>query len=66
MARAHTGTAINTLVGIAQNGESEGARVNAADILLSRGWGRPAQPHTGEDGEGDIRITMRTILEGKK
>jgi hypothetical protein len=25
------------------------ARVSAASALLDRGWGRPAQPHTGED-----------------
>ena len=26
-----------------------GARIQAIAILLDRGWGRPAQPHTGED-----------------
>ena len=39
------------------------ARVSAAQALLDRGWGKPAQPHTGEDG--DIRVTIRTITEGK-
>jgi len=49
-------------------GEDEPAStsVAAAKILLDRGWGVPAQPHTGADGEGDIRITVRHILEGKK
>lgn len=42
------------------------ASVAAARILLDRGWGAPAQPVTGEDGEGGIEITIRHILEGKK
>jgi hypothetical protein len=39
------------------------ARVSAAQALLDRGWGKPAQPHTGEDDK-DIRITIRQIVEG--
>ena len=66
LARSHTELAIQTLAGIARNGTSEGARVSAAGDLLDRGWGRSAQPHTGADGEGDIRITLRQIIEGKK
>ena len=40
------------------------ARLQAIDILLDRGWGKPAQTpktHTGEDR--DVRVTVRT--EGK-
>ena len=33
-----------------------------AAALLDRGWGKPAQPHTGEDG--NIRVVIRTITEG--
>jgi hypothetical protein len=40
------------------------ARVQACGLLLERGWGKPAQPVTGADGEGDIRITIRQILDG--
>ena len=54
---------IQTLAGIARNSTSDAARVSAAQALLDRGWGKPAQPHTGEDG--DIRVTLRTITEGK-
>jgi len=39
------------------------ARVQAAVALLDRGWGRPAQAHTGENGEGDIRVTIRQIVD---
>jgi hypothetical protein len=41
---------------------SPAARVQAANILLDRGWGRPPQAHTGEDGD-DIRVTIRQIVE---
>ena len=40
------------------------ARVQAASILLDRGWGKPPQPHTGEDDK-DIRITVRNITESR-
>jgi hypothetical protein len=35
--------------------------------LLDRGYGKPESmlKHSGADG-GDIRVTIRTILEGKK
>ena len=64
LARGYTATVIRTLGGIAENGESESARVSACAQLLDRGWGRPPQPHTGGDGE-DIKVTIRTIIEGK-
>ena len=66
LARGYTEMAINTLGGIASNGESDAARVSACAQLLDRGWGRPAQPVTGKDGEEDIRVTIRTIIEGPK
>ena len=37
--------------------------MQAANILLDRGWGKPPQPHTGEDGK-DIRVVIRHIVEG--
>jgi len=63
-ARAHSIEAIQTLAGVARNGKQEAARVAAAIALLDRGWGRPPQTHTGEDGEGDIRVTIRHIVQG--
>lgn len=41
-------------------------RVQAIEALWNRGFGKPATPHTGADGEGDIRITIRNIIEEKK
>lgn len=39
----HVETAIKTLSDIAQNGESESARVSAATAILDRAYGRPGQ-----------------------
>jgi len=58
-ARKHTNTAIKTLVGIATQAKAPpAARVTAAQVLLDRGWGKAAQPHTGEDGEGPLVIQV--------
>jgi hypothetical protein len=65
LARQWTQASIESLGGIATSGQNEGARVAACNSLLTRGWGQPDTVHTGPDG-GDIRITIRTILEGKK
>lgn len=54
---------INTLKGIAQQkGAPPAARVSAVVALLDRGWGRPHQTVSGEDGK-DIRITIRKIVD---
>lgn len=66
LARNHTVRAIQVLAGIMDSGKTEDAQIRATDLLLQRGWGRPPQPVTGADGEGDIRITIRNIIEGKK
>ncbi len=62
-ARSHALEAIQTLAGIARNGKQEAARVAAACALLDRGWGKAPQAHTGENGEGDIRVTIRHIVQ---
>lgn len=56
--------AVRQLVNIACNGENESARVAASVHILDRGWGRAAQTHTGEDGEGAIQVVIRHIIEG--
>jgi hypothetical protein len=62
LARAYTKISIQTLGGIAQNGQNDSARVAAAAQLLDRGWGKAAQPVTGKNGEEDIAVTIRTII----
>jgi hypothetical protein len=32
--------------------------------LAGPGWGKPAQAHTGENGEGAITVLIRHITEG--
>jgi hypothetical protein len=42
-ARKHTIDAIRVLVELMCGANSESVRLNAAEALLSRGWGRPVQ-----------------------
>jgi hypothetical protein len=65
LARGHTALSIKVLAGIAQNGQNDAARVAAATALLDRGWGKPPQAHTGENGEGNIRVVIRHIVGGR-
>lgn len=54
LARAHTETAVKVLAGIMNQMDAPpAARVSAAQVLLDRGWGKPAQAvgTEGEDGE---------------
>ena len=65
LARAHTAKAINVLAGIMeQETAPHAARVSAATALLDRGWGKPTQPVSGEDG-GPIQFEKieRIIVE---
>jgi len=65
-ARKHTETALNTLTAIASQPKAPAAaRVAAATALLDRGWGKAAQPLTGEDGKGPAVIeVIRRIVDG--
>jgi hypothetical protein len=50
IARSHTRTAINVLVGIMRSKDATpAARVSAANSILDRGWGKVAQPLQGGD-----------------
>jgi hypothetical protein len=64
LCRAYTDESVRHLAAILRQPEfPPSARVQAAVALLDRGWGRPAQAHTGENGEGDIRVTIRQIVD---
>ena len=43
LAQKHTKIALQTLVHVTRNGQSEGARIQAATALLDRAYGRPTQ-----------------------
>jgi hypothetical protein len=69
LSRAYTDETVRRLAAIMRDPGLEepiSTSVAAARVLLGYGWGAPAQPHTGEDGEGSIEITVRHIMEGKK
>lgn len=55
-ARAHTQDALGVLHQIALSGESEAARVSAANSLLDRGYGKPSTVLTGDEEGGPIQI----------
>lgn len=64
LARAHTEVCVQTLAGIVREESCPTAsRVTAAGLLLERGWGKPAQPLTGENGEGEITIVIRRLVD---
>jgi hypothetical protein len=60
LARAHTEQAINVLVGIMGEVQAPpAARVAAANSILDRGWGKPAQPIDGDGDGGAIELIHR-------
>lgn len=63
LAREHTSTALGVLIEVAKKGQTESARVAAANAILDRGYGRPAQSHehTGAGG-GPIQSVDLTNL----
>ena len=58
LARSHTRTAINVLVGIMRSKDATAAaRVSAANAILDRGWGKATQPL--ENGDGALELIHR-------
>jgi hypothetical protein len=65
-ARSFTETMVKVLAGIATSEEApHAARVTAANSLLDRGWGKPAQPISG-DPENPLQLVTRIELVGVK
>jgi hypothetical protein len=63
LCRAYTEESIRHLAAIMRQQEySPAARVQAATVLLNRGWGMPPQAHTGGDDE-DVSVTVLQIVE---
>ena len=58
---------IKVLAGIvSQEAVPPAARVAAAIHLLDRGWGKAPQTHTGENGDGNIRVIIRHMVDGRE
>lgn len=65
MAREHSQDALAVLIQIAKGGESEAARVSAANSLLDRGYGKPSQVIAGDEDGGPVVHQIELIaLEG--
>ncbi len=58
LAKEHTEEAIHTLVHIMRRGQQEKSKLAAANALLDRGWGKPAQAIIGDDAGPPLRIII--------
>ena len=64
-ARAMSPLALRKLKGILNDPDAPAqAKIAASSVILDRAWGRPAQSHTGEGGEGAIVVKLETPLPG--
>lgn len=66
-AAKYTDEALRTLAKIMSDGESEQARVSAANAILDRAHGKPKQAveHSGEDGAPILHSMVVTFVEPK-
>jgi hypothetical protein len=64
LARAHTRTAINVLVGVMRcKDATAAARVSAANAILDRGWGKATQPlESGDDGALELIHRIERVI----
>jgi hypothetical protein len=62
LAKAYTEQAIEKLAEIMRTGKTEQAQVRAAEALLDRGWGRPAQQVGGIEGGEPIQIYLKNFV----
>jgi len=68
LAKEHTPQALSALVSVMNEGQSESARVSAANAVLDRAYGRPVQAieHGGEiNGTTTLDIGKLTLSERK-
>jgi hypothetical protein len=64
LARSHTRTALNVLVGVMRNANvTATARIAAANAILDRGWGKATQPvGNGDDGALELIHRIERII----
>jgi hypothetical protein len=64
LARSHTRTAINALIGVMRSkNATHAARVSAANAILDRGWGRPPQAlENGENGALELIHRIERVI----
>ena len=57
----HGNTLVKALLALAKS-KDENIRLRAIQTCLERGWGRPAQPLTGEDGQQLAIVAIRRVI----
>jgi hypothetical protein len=63
LARSHTKTALNVLVGIMRSKDATAAaRVSAANAILDRGWGKATQPVGNDDGTLELTHRIERVI----
>jgi hypothetical protein len=62
LCRSYTLETVKQVSGILINDPDSGRRLEAAKILLDRGYGRPRQDNTHEL-KGEVRVILRKMLE---
>jgi hypothetical protein len=64
LARGHTRTAVNVLVGVMRNKDATpAARVSAANAILDRGWGKATQPlENGDAGALELIHRIERVI----
>jgi len=63
LARSHTKTALNVLVGIMRSEDATAAaRVSAANAILDRGWGKATQPVGNDDGTVELIHRIERVI----
>jgi hypothetical protein len=64
LARSHTRSALNVLVGVMRSNEATpAARVAAANAILDRGWGKATQPlESGNDGTLELIHRIERVI----
>jgi hypothetical protein len=61
LARSHTRTALNVLVGVMRSKDATAAaKVSAANAILDRGWGKATQP-VGNHDDGALELIHRIV-----
>jgi hypothetical protein len=64
LARSHTRTALNVLVGVMRSKDATAAaRVSAANAILDRGWGKAPQAiENGDDGALELIHRIERVI----
>jgi hypothetical protein len=64
LARSHTRTALNVLVGVMRSKDATAAaKVSAANAILDRGWGKAAQAiQNGDEGAFELIQRIERVI----